>query len=64
MDLYMTHLAFRLLAVTALTFSLGACVVDPALTGGTAAPAAPAAPAVKTADLPAEAKLIDGVYSA
>jgi lipoprotein-anchoring transpeptidase ErfK/SrfK len=61
MDLSMTHPAFRLLAITALTFSLAACVMDPALTGDTTAPAAPA---VKTADLPNDAKLIDGVYSA
>ncbi len=60
MDPYMTHLAFRLLAATALSFSLGACVMDPALTGGTAT----SAPAVKTADLPKDAKLIEGVYSA
>lgn len=59
----MQNLALRLFAATALTLSLSACVVDPALTGGVAAPAAPAAPAVKTADLPADAKLIEGVYS-
>ncbi len=60
MDQRMTHFAFRLLAATALSFSLGACVMDPALTGGTATNA----PTVKTADLPKGAKLIEGVYSA
>jgi hypothetical protein len=62
MDQHMTHLAFRLLAATALSLSLGACVMDPALTGGTGA--ATSATAVKTADLPKDAKLIEGVYSA
>ena len=57
----MYHSAFRLFAATALSLSLAGCV-DPALTGTT--PAAPAAPAVKTADLPSDAKLIEGVYSA
>lgn len=48
--------ASRLLLVTALGFSLAACVTDPAATGGVTASA------VKTADLPKEEKLIDGVY--
>lgn len=60
MDQRMPHFALRLLAATALSFSLGACVMDPALTGGTATNA----PTVKTADLPKGAKLIEGVYSA
>lgn len=51
----MLRFSARLLAVTALGFTLSACVTDPALTG--------AAPAVKTADLPKGAKLIDGVYA-
>lgn len=51
-------LAFRLFAVTTLSLALSACVVDPALTGASTA----AAPAVS--DLPSEAKLIEGVYSA
>ncbi len=58
----MNMIAFRLFAATALSLSLSACVVDPALTGG-ANSAVPAAPAVKTADLPTDAKLIEGVYS-
>lgn len=62
MDQHMTHLAFRLLAASALSLSLGACVMDPALTGGTAT--ATGAAAVKTADLPKDAKLLEGVYSA
>lgn len=53
----MQKFGFRVLATTALCFSLGACV-DPAMTGGTAAPA------VKTADLPKTAQVIEGVYSA
>ena len=56
----MHQLVFRLLAATALSLGLTACVVDPALTGASTA----AAPAVKTGDLPKEAKLIEGVYSA
>lgn len=56
----MNLLAFRLIAATAMSLALSACVVDPALTGaGTSG-----APTVKTGDLPAEPKLIDGVYSA
>lgn len=62
MDQHMTDLAFRLLAASALSLSLGACVMDPALTGGTAT--ATGAAAVKTADLPKDAKLLEGVYSA
>lgn len=52
--------SFRILAATALSLSLSACVVDPALTGTSTA----AAPAVKTVDLPKDAKLIEGVYAA
>lgn len=51
-------LSTRLLAATCVILSLSACVVDPALTGGTAAPG------VKTADLPKKPELIEGVYSA
>jgi len=52
-------LAYRLIAVTALAFSLSACV-DPTTTGASMA----AAPAVKTADLPKDSTLIEGVYAA
>ena len=55
----MSHIAFRLFAVTALSLSLAACVTDPALMGTTATSSA-----VKTGDLPKESKLIEGVYSA
>jgi lipoprotein-anchoring transpeptidase ErfK/SrfK len=59
----MYHSALRLFAATALSLSLAACV-DPTLTGASAAAPAAPAPVVKTDDLPADAKLIEGVYSA
>lgn len=54
-DMPMRSLASRLLAATCLCLTLTACVTDPALTG---------ASPVKTADLPKEPQLIEGVYSA
>ena len=58
MDMSMHKLAFRFVAATALCLSLSACVVDPAMTVSSAAPA------VKISDLPKDAQLIEGVYSA
>ena len=55
----MSHIAFRLFAATALSLSLAACVTDPSVTSTTASSSA-----VRTGDLPKEAKLIEGVYSA